>query len=390
MRTGVARSRRRQNAPAAVGADPASRGRHEQPTIRSRSSGQTRAASGSEHTRPWRRRPAGHRRPAARPTPSGTQARSARTTRPRRAAEAQHERWRARRGCRADDPAGGAAGRRGPASPRLAAPAGAPAAPAAGAPCRAAGGPPGDGGAPGGARRRVGLGPVRGRRLLAGRASPLGAAGSASAPSGGRRGRGRRVVAIVGGFAAGLPWPARIDRARYSGPCLRGSAYSFGLRVQYVPLAGAVPGRPLPGRVERLLVGPVVARRPDRRLGPTAGAPGAAVPVPDLVPGRPAVAPAAGRPPAAADPAPPGDPPAPAPGAPGAGSPPRRATRSTRHPRCRRPRPPAGSGPGTPRAWRAPGPDRPATGAGRPGGPVGSGPATAGRWAGARSTTSAS
>src|SRR4029077_15056552 len=29
---------------------------------------------------------------------------------------------------------------------------------------------------------------------------------------------------------------ARRARAWYSGPCLRGSAYSFGLRVQYVPL----------------------------------------------------------------------------------------------------------------------------------------------------------
>ncbi len=39
----------------------------------------------------------------------------------------------------------------------------------------------------------------------------------------------------VGGVPA-RPAAARRARAWYSGPCLRGSAYSFGLMVQYVPL----------------------------------------------------------------------------------------------------------------------------------------------------------
>ena len=36
--------------------------------------------------------------------------------------------------------------------------------------------------------------------------------------------------------SGGLARTARLARAWYSGPCLRGSAYSFGLSVQYVPL----------------------------------------------------------------------------------------------------------------------------------------------------------
>ena len=70
---------------------------------------------------------------------------------------------------------------------------------------------------------------------------------------------GRLVEPLGAAFrqaAAQLRRPIR-RRARrwYSGPCLRGSAYSFGLSVQYVPLdvPYQVPPRPL--RLERLVLG---------------------------------------------------------------------------------------------------------------------------------------
>ena len=43
-------------------------------------------------------------------------------------------------------------------------------------------------------------------------------------------------MASVAPTSGGLARTARLARAWYSGPCLRGSAYSFGLSVQYVPL----------------------------------------------------------------------------------------------------------------------------------------------------------
>ena len=96
-------------------------------------------------------------------------------------------------------------------------------------------------------RRRTGSAPrpagrvprtSRGVRLGRGRC-PAG-----SAPAHRRRRRGRRVgprsgvggSPVRGAAASATAAAARRARAWYSGPCLRGSAYSFGLIVQYVPL----------------------------------------------------------------------------------------------------------------------------------------------------------
>ena len=67
-------------------------------------------------------------------------------------------------------------------------------------------------------------------------AAPIGSPGSPTCGSGagwaaGSEGAGPRWPGPVGRDRA-----ARRARAWYSGPCLRGSAYSFGLSVQYVPL----------------------------------------------------------------------------------------------------------------------------------------------------------
>ena len=85
----------------------------------------------------------------------------------------------------------------------------------------------------------------------------------------------------------------RRARCWYSGPCLRGSAYSRGLTIQYSPLEGPYHEAPLQvgsltSRASSYEVEPIVALRVARRLPP---APPEAVPdVPDApdVPDRPA------------------------------------------------------------------------------------------------------
>ena len=62
------------------------------------------------------------------------------------------------------------------------------------------------------------------------------------ASSGGSRSGAPAAVSVSPGTGSASAAPenrdrvARRARAWYSGPCLRGSAYSFGLSVQYVPL----------------------------------------------------------------------------------------------------------------------------------------------------------
>ena len=76
---------------------------------------------------------------------------------------------------------------------------------------------------------RLGLRPGPGAAVRARRPRPI---GSAAASSPGRCRARRRPP----GCASARDRAARRARAWYSGPCLRGSAYSFGLSVQYVPL----------------------------------------------------------------------------------------------------------------------------------------------------------
>ena len=89
---------------------------------------------------------------------------------------------------------------------------------------------------------------TRRRRSTPTRRSSPSASASGAAPAGrvGRAGAvGGRAASRVGSASSSAP-AARRARARYSGPCLRGSAYSRGLIVQYVPEFGSVPGAALP------------------------------------------------------------------------------------------------------------------------------------------------
>ena len=99
---------------------------------------------------------------------------------------------------------------------------------------------------------RVGRTAGRRRRRLAGSAGgrPRTPRRPGSAPRPGPRPRARA---------------ARRARAWYSGPCLRGSAYSFGLSVQYVPLVVPYQLAP-PQSGSNGPVRPVVGRRPERGL----------------------------------------------------------------------------------------------------------------------------
>ena len=67
-----------------------------------------------------------------------------------------------------------------------------------------------------------------GRRPSAGACSPGSSAVSAAASGSG--------APVAGAGSPPRARAARRARAWYSGPCLRGSAYSFGFSVQYVPL----------------------------------------------------------------------------------------------------------------------------------------------------------
>ena len=127
-------------------------------------------------------------------------------------------------------------------------------------------------------------------------AAPMGSAGASS-----DGGSGSSAGSRLGGSGGFGPLPgghgraARRARAWYSGPCLRGSAYSLGLSVQYVPLV--VPYQLAPPQsgsngpsTPSYEVEPRVAffgGRSERRRDPPpavpASAPGLAAPVP---PGR--------------------------------------------------------------------------------------------------------
>src|SRR5436190_16964359 len=88
-------------------------------------------------------------------------------------------------------------------------------------------------------------------------AGPTGSAGggpTGSAGGGSAGAAGSAAVSAAGTLrSTGLPGghgrAGRRARAWYSGPCLRGSAYSFGLSVQYVPLV--VPYQLAPRQSDR-------------------------------------------------------------------------------------------------------------------------------------------
>ncbi len=91
--------------------------------------------------------------------------------------------------------------------------------------------------------------------------------GSAGARIGARswpaiRGASGPVSALAGPAARA----ARRALAWYSGPCLRGSAYSFGLIVQYVPLVVPYQLAPTQSGSNGLAVGLVIRRGAERRL----------------------------------------------------------------------------------------------------------------------------
>ena len=84
------------------------------------------------------------------------------------------------------------------------------------------------------ARRRVP--PGRGRVGRVGRAAAVAAGRLAGSPSAVAAAPRRPAPSVAGAGSPPRARAARRARAWYSGPCLRGSAYSFGLSVQYVPL----------------------------------------------------------------------------------------------------------------------------------------------------------
>ena len=120
----------------------------------------------------------------------------------------------------------------------------------------------------------------------------VGRAGPSAAGAGGGLGStGSSGVALSGVSAVPVvrACVARRARAWYSGPCLRGSAYSLGFSVQYVPLV--VPYQLAPRQsgsngpsTPSYEVEPSVALFRLRSRGPRGGAPGAPSPVPEPVP----------------------------------------------------------------------------------------------------------
>ena len=128
-------------------------------------------------------------------------------------------------------------------------------------------------------RRRRGPGRLMSASRSAADATSAGA--PTARPSRGRRPRGRRARRLIAGSGPDrrrsvrrrqpvLGGTSRDARASRPGEVLGTVLPRVGvlLRVERPVRAapGAVPGRPLPGRGERLLVGPVVARRADRGL----------------------------------------------------------------------------------------------------------------------------
>lgn len=73
-----------------------------------------------------------------------------------------------------------------------------------------------------------------------------------------------RAIGWPCGRSRGVRRTGRFPRARYSGPCLRGSAYSRGLTVQYVP--ESAPTQAAPSQTGSSSVGPSYVVEPGRAL----------------------------------------------------------------------------------------------------------------------------
>src|SRR5215212_6298225 len=80
----------------------------------------------------------------------------------------------------------------------------------------------------------AGRGPSAGARLASDRG--WAASSPSISPSSGAAAARPSSGSVAVGSSESAPARDRRARAWYSGPCLRGSAYSFGLIVQYVPL----------------------------------------------------------------------------------------------------------------------------------------------------------